>query len=585
MTHDATSFITTVAIAFVVAFAFGFAAQRLRLSPIVGYLLAGIFVGPSMPGFTADAELAAHLAEMGVILLMFGVGLHFSIKDLHAIRGIAILGAIVKTILATGLGFAIAHLWWGWTIAASLIFGLALSVASTVVLTRALEARQALDSREGRIAVGWLIVEDIIMVVAMVLLPAAADLLRAGDMPSEEVMGLGTTLALTLGKVAVFGAVVILVGRKVAPWILTHVARTGSRELFTLAVLAIAFGIAYGSSELFGVSFALGAFFAGVVLNESDLSYQAAADSLPFQDAFAVLFFVSVGMLFDPAAVLDQPVELLGAVVLVLVGKALITFFIVLAFRYPVGVALTVAAGLAQIGEFSFIMAALGLDLGLMPLPAQNLVLSTALICISLNPFIFKLIGPLERGLERWTWFSDAVARYAALPGDRTIPEIEGHTIIAGYGRVGGVIGAELRRQGRPFVVIEYDRVMVDRLRKDGIAAVYGNAAAAAVLEAANIAHARLLIITAPDGFAAGHILSQARKLRPDLKVIARSHSRAQLAYLKRQGADLAIMGEHELAIAMTEYSLRTLDVAEHIIRDVLTDLRRDDHGDPRTPS
>lgn len=581
MTHDATSFITTVAIAFVVAFAFGFAAQRLRLSPIVGYLLAGIFVGPSMPGFTADAELAAHLAEMGVILLMFGVGLHFSIKDLHAIRGIAILGAIVKTILATGLGFAIAHLWWGWTIAASLIFGLALSVASTVVLTRALEARQALDSREGRIAVGWLIVEDIIMVVAMVLLPAAADLLRAGDMPSEEVMGLGTTLALTLGKVAVFGAVVILVGRKVAPWILTHVARTGSRELFTLAVLAIAFGIAYGSSELFGVSFALGAFFAGVVLNESDLSYQAAADSLPFQDAFAVLFFVSVGMLFDPAAVLDQPVELLGAVVLVLVGKALITFFIVLAFRYPVGVALTVAAGLAQIGEFSFIMAALGLDLGLMPLPAQNLVLSTALICISLNPFIFKLIGPLERGLERWTWFSDAVARYAALPGDRTIPEIEGHTIIAGYGRVGGVIGAELRRQGRPFVVIEYDRVMVDRLRKDGIAAVYGNAAAAAVLEAANIAHARLLIITAPDGFAAGHILSQARKLRPDLKVIARSHSRAQLAYLKRQGADLAIMGEHELAIAMTEYSLRTLDVAEHIIRDVLMDLRRNDHSDP----
>jgi CPA2 family monovalent cation:H+ antiporter-2 len=586
MAHDATAFITTVAIAFVMAFTLGFIAQRLKLSPIVGYLLAGIAVGPYTPGFEIDVELATQFAEIGIILLMFGVGLHFSVKDLHAVRGIALLGAVVKTIVATMVGFLAARFLWDWTAGASLLFGVALSVASTVVLTRELEARHKLESHEGRITVGWLIIEDLIMVLALVLLPATRGLLRAGDLPeAEQLAPLAHMIALAIGKIVVFGAVVIIVGRRVAPWILAQVARTGSRELFTLSVLAIAFGIAYGSSELFGVSFALGAFFAGMVLNESDLSYQAAADSLPFQDAFAVLFFVSVGMLVDPAVILAHPVWLAGAVLIAIAGKFLITFAIVLAFRYPIGTALMISAGLAQIGEFSFILASLGVQLKIMTREAQSLILATALVSISLNPFVFKLIGPLERGLGRIRWLTDAINRYAALPDIPKADVPEGHTIIVGYGRVGSVIGAELTRQERPFIIIEYDRVAADKLRQEGLSVVYGNAAAAAVLEAAHIATASLLVITAPDGFAAGHILSQARKIRPDIKVIARSHSTEQLAFLKRQGADLAVMGEHELAVVMAEYSLRELGVAEHVIHDVLNDLRRGESFSPVTRS
>lgn len=583
MAHDATAFITTVAIAFVMAFTLGFLAQRLKLSPIVGYLLAGIAVGPYTPGFEVDVELATQFAEIGIILLMFGVGLHFSVKDLHAVRGIALLGAIVKTVLATMLGFAAARFLWDWSAGASLVFGVALSVASTVVLTRELEARHKLDSHEGRITVGWLIIEDLVMVLALVLLPATRLLLRDGDLPADQLVALARMLALAIGKIAIFGAVVVVVGRRVAPWILAQVARTGSRELFTLSVLAIAFGIAYGSSELFGVSFALGAFFAGMVLNESDLSYQAAADSLPFQDAFAVLFFVAVGMLVDPDVVLARPLWLAGAVFIVIVGKFLITFAIVLAFRYPIGTALMVSAGLAQIGEFSFILAALGVDLKIMTREAQSLILATALVSISVNPFVFKLIKPIERGLRRWPWFTGLVDRYTALPGVPKSKVPDGHTIIVGYGRVGSVIGAELQRQERPFVIIEYDRVAADKLRQQGLRVIYGNAAAVAVLEAAHIATASLLVITAPDGFAAGHILTQARKIRPDIKVIARSHSTEQLAFLKRQGADLAVMGEHELAVVMAEYSLRELGVAEHVIDDVLNDLRRGETFSPVT--
>lgn len=578
MAHDATSFITTVAVAFVMAFAFGFAAQRLKLSPIVGYLLAGVVVGPRTPGFIADADLAAQLAEIGVILLMFGVGLHFSVKDLHAVRGVAVLGALVKTVLATALGFGVGTAF-GWPPGASLIFGVALSVASTVVLTRALEARHAIDTQEGRIAVGWLIVEDLIMVVALVLLPASADLLREGDLPADRLFDIGSMIALTIGKIALFGALVVLVGRRVAPWVLTRVAQTGSRELFTLSLLALAFGIAYGSSELFGVSFALGAFFAGVVLNESDLSYQAAADSLPFQDAFAVLFFVSVGMLFDPRTLVAQPAQVAAAVAVVLIGKSLITFLIVLAFRYPAGTALTVAAGLAQIGEFSFILGTLGRDYDLLSAETQNLILAAALISISLNPFVFKLVQPCTRLLGRWRWFAALIERHCALPGGAPAPSAINHCVIVGYGRVGSVIGAELQKQGRAFVIIEYDRATADRLRQQGLQVVYGNAGAPAVMEAANVEEARLLIITVPDGFEAGYILTQARKANPTIKVIARSHSNDQLAFLKRQGADLAVMGERELAVVMAEYSLRMLDVAEHVIGDVLQELRRDTSG------
>ena len=396
MPHE-TPLIATIVMGLVIAFCGGFLASKLRLPPLVGYLLAGVAIGPFTPGFVADAELAGELAEIGVILLMFGVGLHFSINDLLSVRRIAIPGAIGQIAVATAIGAAIAMAW-GWSLGTGLVFGLALSVASTVVLLRALEERNALDSENGRIAVGWLIVEDLAMVLALVLLPALGESLGAeprGFAAHAAGGSVAMALALTLGKVAVFIALVLLVGTRAVPWLLAQVARTGSRELFTLAVLALALGIAYGSAELFGVSFALGAFFAGVVLSESELSHQAAADSLPLQDAFAVLFLVSVGMLFDPTIMVREPLPVLAVVLVILLGKSLAAFAIVLAFAYPIRTALTVSASLAQIGEFSFILAGLGIALRLLPPEGRDLILSGALLSITLNPFVFAAIGPL----------------------------------------------------------------------------------------------------------------------------------------------------------------------------------------------
>ena len=406
MPHD-TSLIATVAIGFVIAFIFGFFANKLRLPPLIGYLLAGVAVGPFTPGFIADAGLATQLAEIGVILLMFGVGLHFSASDLMAVRWIALPGAVGQIGVATALGIGIAHLW-GWSLGAGIVFGLSLSVASTVVLLKALEERNAVNGVNGRIAVGWLIVEDLAMVLALVLLPAFAEALggsldaaHGGGGAAVAVAGgdfwLG--LAITLGKVAAFVALALLLGPKVVPWILAQVARTGSRELFTLSVLAIALGIAFGSAALFGVSFALGAFFAGVVLNESDFSHKAASESLPLQDAFSVLFFVSVGMLFDPMVLIEDPLSVLVVLAIIVIGKTLIAAAIVLALGYPMATALTVSAALAQIGEFSFILAGLGIALKLMPAEGQDLILAGALLSITLNPVVFYLMDRLTRKL------------------------------------------------------------------------------------------------------------------------------------------------------------------------------------------
>jgi monovalent cation:H+ antiporter-2, CPA2 family len=401
MPHD-TSLIATIVMSLILALCGGFLAKKLRLPALVGYLLAGIAIGPFTPGFVGDANLASQLAEIGVILLMFGVGLHFSIADLQAVRRIAIPGAIAQIAVATAIGAGIA-LAWGWSFGASLVLGLALSVASTVVLLRALEERNALDTVNGRIAVGWLVVEDLVMVLALVLLAALAEPL-GGDPRgvAARVAGdsLGLTLAFTVGKVALFIAIVVLIGKRVVPWLLEQAARTGSRELFTLSVLAVALGIAYGSAELFGVSFALGAFFAGVVLSESDFSHQAAADSLPLKDAFAVLFFVSVGMLFDPSILLRHPLEVLSVVLVVLIGKTVAAFAIVLIFGYPVTTALTVSASLAQIGEFSFILAGLGVALGFLPPEGRDLILAAAILSITLNPLLFAAVDPLTAGLR-----------------------------------------------------------------------------------------------------------------------------------------------------------------------------------------
>jgi len=557
MPHES-KLIALIAVGFVLALAFGFAAARVRLPPLVGYLVAGIAIGPFTPGFVADSDLASELAEIGVILLMFGVGLHFSIATLLRVRRIALPGAIAQIAVATAVGGGLAR-WWGWDLSAGLVFGLALSVASTVVLLRALEQRNELDTENGHIAVGWLIVEDLATVLALVFLPALA---TGGDSDARSLL---TSLGMTSLKVAVFVALMLVGGRRIVPWILHQIARAGSRELFTLAVLAIALGIAYGSAHLFDVSFALGAFFAGVVLAETELSHQAAENSLPLQDAFAVMFFVSVGMLFDPSVVIERPLELLGVLFVIVVGKSLAAFAIVLAFGYPVRTALTISASLAQIGEFSFILAALGVGLGLMPPEARDLILAGALLSITFNPFAFGMIAPMTRWLDRHprvTALLERRNRRQAPAGPQAIG-LRNHAVIVGYGRVGSVVGHALEAQGLKFAVIENHQRIVEDLRAQNTVAIQGDASAPGVLDLAAIEHARLLVIASPDGFQARRILELARERNPRIAIVVRTHSASELAYLIGQGVDRAVMGELELALEMTDYALRSLGVSE----------------------
>ena len=438
MAHE-TALVATVAAGLGLAFVLGFLAARFKVPPLVGYLLAGVAVGPFSPGFVADTNLAGQLAEIGVILLMFGVGLHFSFPDLLAVRKIALPGAAAQIAVATALGAIVAH-FWNWSWGGALVFGLSLSVASTVVLLRALEERGQLDSSEGRIAVGWLIVEDLAMVLALVLLPAIAAP-AAGAAQEAGAGSLALAIALTLGKVVVFVAFMFLIGRRAVPWLLAQVARVGSRELFTLCILAVALGIALGAAALFGVSFALGAFFAGVVVSESDLSHRVASDALPLQDAFAVLFFVSVGMLLNPAVLVQRPLQVLLVLLIIVVGKAVAAFGIVLAFRHPVRTALTISASLAQIGEFSFILVGLGISLHLLPVDARDLVLAGAILSITLNPLLFSAIEPLARWLNARPRLLEALERpptgALAAIAELTQPALANHAVIVGYGRVG----------------------------------------------------------------------------------------------------------------------------------------------------
>ena len=580
MPHE-TTLIATLVVSLALAFAGGFLASKLRLPPLVGYLLAGVAVGPFTPGFVGDEALASQLAEIGIILLMFGVGLHFSIKDLLAVRRIAVPGALGQMAVVTALGAGIAHLW-GWSFGAGLVFGLALSVASTVVLLRALEERNTLDSINGRIAVGWLIVEDLAMVLALVLLPAFAGVL-GGDPRAlaGHVAGgsLGFALALTLGKVGLFLALVLAVGKRLVPWVLEQAARTGSRELFTLSVLATALGIAFGSAELFGVSFALGAFFAGVVLSETDFSHQAAADSLPLKDAFAVLFFVSVGMLFDPGILLREPLAVLAVLLVIVAGQSLAAFGIVLAFGYPVPTALTVSASLAQIGEFSFILAGLGVALGLLPPEGRDLILAGALLSITLNPLVFagldRLTAWLRRRPELMAWLERSSGEgLAVLPVQDDEKGPHGHAIIVGYGRVGSVVGKGLADQGLPVVVVDLDRRHVEELRERGVAAVYGDASTPGVLEAARADRARLIVIATPEGFQTRRTIELARQLNPAIDIAVRTQSEAEVAYLERQGIGLAVMGLRELAFGLLDYALRSLGTSEDKAKLLVANLR-----------
>lgn len=559
MPHSVT-LITTIVASLGLALAVGFIAVRLKLPALVGYLVAGVLIGPATPGFVADVGLSSQLAEIGVMLLMFGVGLHFSLDDLLAVRRIALPGAIAQIGVATALGAGVAT-FWGWSLAAGLIFGLALSVASTVVLLRALEQQGILPSVNGRIAVGWLVVEDLAMVLVLVLLPPLSGWLGSGDSAARSTGGdLLIALMLTLGKISLFIALMLVVGRRFFPWLLWQVAGTGSRELFTLCVIAAAVGIAYSSATLFGVSFALGAFFAGMVMRESPLSHRAAQESLPFRDAFSVLFFVSVGMLFDPMILLQQPLQVFMVVAIIVVGKSLVAFLLVLAFRYPFNTALTVSASLAQIGEFSFILAGLGVSLGLLPGAGQSLVLAGALISISLNPLVFRAVEPVQVWIRSRSKLARAMERsgdpLAELPMTVESHHVTGHVVLVGYGRVGRRIGEVLTKRGLPLVVAEQNRDLVEHLRERGIHAVAGDASDPAVLIQAHIARANLLVIAAPDTFRARRMVEIARMLNPDIEILVRTHSEEEAALLRSENAGTVFLGEYELALNMTRHVL-----------------------------
>lgn len=561
MPHNV-SLITTLAAGFALALVLGFIAVRLRLPALVGYLLAGVAIGPGTPGFVADGAIAAQLAEIGVMLLMFGVGLHFSLADLLAVRRVALPGAVAQMAVASALGAGLAT-WWGWSLGSALLFGLSLSVASTVVLLKALEAKGILDSANGRIAVGWLVVEDLAMVLVLVLLPALAPLMGGKALPGAEGAQLGTTLLTTLAQVGAFVAIMLVLGRRLFPWLLWQVTKTGSRELFTLCTVAAAVSIAYGSSALFGVSFALGAFFAGMVLRESEFSQRAAEQTLPLQDAFAVLFFVSVGMLFDPAVLLEQPLRVLATVAIIMAGKSVAAVVLVLLLRYPVRTALTAAASLAQIGEFSFILAGLGLTLGLLSAEAQSLIVAGALISIALNPLAFTAIEPLERWLGRHPRLANRIAppedALAALPVSTEARYLANQVVLVGYGRVGRGIGDALAAHGVPFVVVEANRDHVADLRDQGHVAVWGDATEPEVLVQAHIRDARALVIATPDTLDVRQTVAIARELNPTVQVVVRSHNETEAALLREEGTGTVLVGEQELARAMTRHVLDTL--------------------------
>lgn len=556
MPHDV-NLIIMLAAAFGGALVLGWLAHRLRLPAIVGFLAAGVLIGPATPGYVADVALAGQLAEIGVMLLMFGVGLHFSLDDLMRVRRIALPGALLQIAAGLAMGFGLAT-WWGWPWGAGLVFGMTLSVASTVVLLKALEARGLLETSDGKIAVGWLVVEDLVMVLVLVLLPVLAPLMLP-EATGDAVTGkaLGAAIGLTVLKVTAFFVVMLVVGRRVYPKLLWAIAKTGNRELFTLAVVSSAIGIAVGAAALFDVSFALGAFFAGMMMRESDFSHRAAEESLPLRDAFAVLFFVSVGMLFDPAVLVQEPLRVLAVVGVVVVGKTLAAIAVVRLLRYPWRTALTVGSSLAQIGEFSFILAGLGLALGLLSQEAMSLVVAGAVVSIALNPLLFAAIEPLKKRLEA-KGAAQAVPQdlsdpLAVLPDQVDTQVLRDHVVLVGYGRVGRVLAEQLAARGVPFVVVETQRDLVEALRAQGQPAVLGDAQLPEVLVQAHLHHARLLVVAAPDLLAVRGIAKTAQALRPSIRILLRTHSADEAELLAGANLGEVFYAERELAIGLAD--------------------------------
>jgi CPA2 family monovalent cation:H+ antiporter-2 len=555
--------VSTLAIGLGLAFSLGVLAHRFKLPPLVGYLIAGILIGPFTPGYVADQNIANQLAEVGVILLMFGVGLHFSLADLLSVRAIAVPGALAQALVATPLGIAVG--WWlDWTLGGGLVFGVALSVASTVVLLRLLQERRLVETERGRIIVGWLVVQDLAMVIVLVLLPGLAGLFRGVDVAPDlaEVL---LEVAIVLGKFAIFVAVMLLVGKKLIPAVLHYVAHTGSRELFRLAVLAVALGVAYVAAALFGISLALGAFFAGMMLSESRLSQQAATESIPLRDAFAVLFFVSVGMLFNPAIVVEAPAALLATVFIILVAKTVAAYLVVRLYDHPPSTALTISASLAQIGEFSFILAGLGLSLKILPEQGRDLILAGAIITILINPLLFAALDLILARRETRGAEAGQEAEVEMTPTREPIrpTRLKDHVVLIGHGRVGSFISGVLRERSTPLFLIEDDDEMVADLKAEGIEALSGNAADPEILAAANLGAARCLLVAIPDAFEGGQVVQQARAINATLPIITRAHSEAEIEHLLKHGASHVVMGEHEIAKAMLDNIASTVNPAK----------------------
>lgn len=545
--------VSTVAVGLSLAFVFGLIASKLRIPPIVAYLLAGIIIGPNTPGFVADTDLANELAEIGIVLLMFGVGLHFSLKDLMEVKRIAVPGAIVQMGAAIAMGVALTW-YWGWTVPSGLMFGLALSVASTVVLLRAMEEHNMLQSMNGRIAIGWLIVEDLAMILALVLVPALAA-------PPAADGGEGLTplmqVLLAVGKVGIFVVFMIVGGKRILPWLLTLTAKTKSRELFTLAVFAVAVGIAFGASKLFGVSFALGAFFAGMMIKESDMNHEVADRALPFQDAFAVLFFVAVGMLFNPSILIEQPLNVLWVVAIIVIGKSLAAFMIVRLFGYPLKTGLLVSAGLAQIGEFSFILIGLGVMYNLIPEHGRDLVLAGALVSIALNPVVFWVVRQIYEyvgrspGLHHLFDMRDDDLAHLEKEEEKALKEL---VIVVGWGKVGKHICENIESAHMDLVVVDGNRERVELLREKGYHAIAGDASYEETLIDAAIEKAVAIVVAVPDAFEGRRIVDTARRLKPNIHVIARAMNDEEYDYFTEQKVDFVTTGPREMGRAIIQY-------------------------------
>lgn len=566
MPHDV-ELIILLAVGFSLALVFGYIAARLRLPPLMGYLIAGVIISPNTPGIVADIHLANQLAELGVMFLMFGVGMHFSLNDLMQVRRIALPGAVLQIAVATLLGVGVSMMW-GWSFGSALIFGLSLSCASTVVLLKALGDRGLLDSVNGKIAVGWLLVEDLVMVLALVLLPATAVLLGGQALESTNNENIWLTLGLTLLKVSGFIAFMLIVGKRLVPFIMQIVARLGSRELFTLTVVAAAVSIAFGAYKIFGVSMALGAFFAGMVVKESDFSHRAEEETLPLREIFSILFFVAVGMLFDPRILIEEPLHVLAVVGIIMVGKTLAAMALVLFFRYPLNTALTVGASLAQIGEFSFILATLGVSLQLLSLDGQNLILAGALISITLNSFVFSAIEPVQNWIRERSYLARLLERssdpLAMLPDEVSQDYLRDQVVIVGHGEVGRRITQNLMAENIKVVIAEENREIVEDLREKGIAAVSGIATEAGVLIQAHIQHARLLVLSPMDILDIHKIVDIAKTLNPEIQVLVCAESKAEAEVIRKDNIGEVYFAKEEMAKNMSNYILNQIEIAHH---------------------